>query len=188
MIAEKKRPAKDLQRIIKKTQQPATDRHQEKTSIGGSIGGPKSKRGRSKKTLASRSKATYHYARGLAAAEAKALVLSTYGEKTGIGTSRDGSFEVGCKLAGTGGMKMRVTCTDVHVAALVYNTFKGKGKHGVKAKAATQDLDYDGLKHTAAALVASAWARVEADTTTAQEKATLRAARAQSEAAMAWAL
>jgi hypothetical protein len=124
----------------------------------------------------------------LAAAEAKALVLSTYGEKTGIGTSRDGSFEVGCKLAGTGGMKMRVTCTDVHVAALVYNTFKGKGKHGVKAKAATQGLDYDGLEHTAAALVASAWARAEADTTTAQEKATLRAARALSEAAMAWAL
>jgi hypothetical protein len=59
------------------------------------------------------------------------------------------AFEDACILAGTGGMKMRVTCTDVHVAALVYNTFKGKGKNGVKAKAATQDLDYDGLKHEA---------------------------------------
>jgi hypothetical protein len=86
------------------------------------------------------------------------------------------------------GSRMRVTCTDVHVAALVYNTLKCKGKHGVKAKAATQNLDYDALKQTAAALVATAWARVEADTTTAQEKAALRAARARSEAAMAWAL
>jgi hypothetical protein len=85
-------------------------------------------------------------------------------------------------------MRMRVTCTDLHVAALVYNTFKCEGKHGVKAEAATQCLDYDGLKQTAAALVASAWARVEAGITTAQEQAALRAARAESEAAMAWAL
>jgi hypothetical protein len=70
----------------------------------------------------------------------------------------------------------------------VYNTFKGEGKHGVKAKAATQGLDYDVLKQTAAMLVASAWTRVEAGTTTAQEKAALRAWRAKSEAAMVWAL
>jgi hypothetical protein len=37
----------------------------------------------------------------------------------------------------------------------VYNTLKGEGKHGVKAKAAAQGLDCDDLKHTAATLVAS---------------------------------
>jgi hypothetical protein len=35
VIAERKRPAKDLQRIVKTTGKPATDRHQEKSSNGG---------------------------------------------------------------------------------------------------------------------------------------------------------
>jgi hypothetical protein len=35
VIAEKKQPAKDLHHIVKKTQEPATDRQQEKSSIGG---------------------------------------------------------------------------------------------------------------------------------------------------------
>jgi hypothetical protein len=124
-------------------------------------------------------------ARGLTSAEAKAkaLVLSTY-SRTGIGTSLNGSFEVECTVVG---MRMRVTCTDVHVAALVYNTFKGKGEHGVKAKAAALALDYDGLKQIAATLVASAWARAETGATTAQQKAAVQAAMARSEAAMAMA-
>jgi hypothetical protein len=43
----------------------------------------------------------------------------------------------------------RARCTD----RLVYNTLKCRGKHGVKAKAAAQSLDYDGLLQTAATLV-----------------------------------
>jgi hypothetical protein len=70
----------------------------------------------------------------------------------------------------------------------VYNTLKCQGKHGVKAKAAAQSLDYDGLQQTAATLVASAWARAETGATTAQQKAALQASRTQSEAAMGWAL
>ena len=34
-------------------------------------------------------------------AEAKALVLSTYGERAGIGASRNGGFEFACMVGGT---------------------------------------------------------------------------------------